>query len=107
MTRLSDLLSQALGNPEVLKAARATRALRQWPSVVGPALAAKSRPGRYDRGTVWVEADSSTWAMEVRMRREAILERLNAAADERSLFRDLRVTVAAPTALDADAARML
>lgn len=102
------MLPGALGKPEVIRAARALRAMRRWESVVGPALAAKSSPDRFDHGVVWVAAAGAAWAQEVRMRREAILAKLNAIAGEASLFRDLRVCVgtvgAAP---NADAARML
>lgn len=93
MKRLSEILPGALGKPEVLRAARAMRALRRWDAVVGSTLAAKSAPDRFDHGVVWVAAAGSAWAQELRMRREAILAKLNAVAGEPSLFRDIRVCV--------------
>jgi predicted nucleic acid-binding Zn ribbon protein len=93
MKRLSEILPGALGKPEVLRAARAMRALRRWDAVVGATLAAKTTPDRFDHGVVWVSAAGSAWAQELRMRREAVLAKLNVLAGEPSLFRDMRVCV--------------
>ncbi len=86
------LIPDAVGKAEMLRATRATRALRQWPSVVGPLLASKSQPERYEEGTVWVAVADAVWAQELRMAKDTILQRLNQAAGE-DLFKSARFGV--------------
>jgi predicted nucleic acid-binding Zn ribbon protein len=91
--KVESMLAAALGRPEVLKMARAQRAMQHWAEVVGEALAAKSFPDRYEKGTLWVVATGSAWAQEVRLRKEEIVRRLNEAAAEPGLFSEIRVGV--------------
>ncbi|MCC6404522.1 MAG: DUF721 domain-containing protein [Fimbriimonadaceae bacterium] len=110
MRQLSEVLPEALGRSDVLRAARALRVARRWESVVGQILAARSAPDRFDHGTLWVAVTTSVWAQEIRLRRESILQRLNEAAGERGLFQELRVTIQADCGSvrkGADAARAL
>ena len=86
-------MPRAVENAEVLRAARAATVLRHWEEVVGPLLASKSVPDRYDKGTVWVAAQSSEWAQELRMMSAYILERLESMAGERGMFVDVRFGV--------------
>ena len=89
--RLDGLLGSAVGSPGILKTARAQIAMQRWPEVVGPGLADKAAPDRYDKGTLWVVSHGSAWSQEIRMRKEEIVRRLNEIADEPGLFTDLRV----------------
>ena len=89
MKQLGDLMKDALGRPEVLKAARGQSVLRRWSEAVGPMLAEKVTPDSVDHGVIWVSADSGAWAQEVVMQRQIILERLNEMAGEK-LFTDIR-----------------
>ena len=93
MKRVSKLLKPALGRDEVLRSARASSVLAHWTEVVGEALAERSAPDRYDRGTVWVAVKGSAWAQELRMIKPVILERLESLAAERGLFHDVRFGV--------------
>lgn len=93
MKKVENMLASALGRPEVLKMARAQIAMQKWGEVVGEALADKSFPDRYEKGTLWVVATGSAWAQEIRLRKEEIVKRLNDAAGEHSLFSDVRVGV--------------
>lgn len=95
MKRVGELLQGSTDRAEVLRGARAQRALRNWAEVVGKELAARCAPDRFQAGTVWVAATGSAWAQEVRMRKELIVERLNDIAGEK-LFVDLRVGVRQP-----------
>lgn len=87
------MLGQAVGREEVLRAARAQRALREWPDIVGEQMAARSNPERYDRGTVWVAVEGSAWAQELRMIKDVIISRLEQKAGESGLFLDVRFGV--------------
>lgn len=89
------MLSRAIERPEILRAARAGLALERWSEVVGPLLAERSRPDRYERGTVFVAVTGSAWAQELRMRREEIMDRLREIAGEPSLFINIRFGVRA------------
>lgn len=95
MKKLDEVLNQAIAQREVLRAARARRALKHWDNVVGETLAIHSVPENWEQGTLWVSASGSAWAQELRMHADSILERLNALADEK-LFTSLRVGVRPP-----------
>ena len=94
MKKLTDAMTDVLP-PEVLRAAWALSVLKQWDTVVGSHLAAKSSPDRYERGVVWVSVQGSAWAQEMRMHRETILTQLNSIAEEPGLFVDIRFGVRA------------
>ena len=96
MRHVGRVLPKAVENAEVLRAGRASAALRRWPEVVGPLLAEKSVPDRYDRGTVWVATQGSAWAQELRLMKPMILERLEALAGEKGMFVDVRFGVRPP-----------
>lgn len=85
------MLSPAVGREEVLRAAQAIKILRDWPAIVGEAMATRSHPDRYDRGTVWVAVEGSAWAQELRMQKDQILERLDSRG--KGLFSDVRFGV--------------
>lgn len=93
MRKLSNMLSVAVAREEVLRAAKAQKLLKEWDTVVGAALAERSHPDRYDHGTVWVAVESSTWAQELRMRKDMILSRLRDKAGDPALFQDVRFGV--------------
>lgn len=87
------MLGQAIGKEEVLRMARAQRVLKEWPTIVGPAMAGRSHPERYDHGTVWVAVTGSAWAQELRMIKDVIIARLEDRAGETGLFLDVRFGV--------------
>ena len=91
MKKLSDIINVAVDQKEILRAARAQALFKRWGEVVGDILATKTKPDRFERGTVWVVAQSSTWAQELRMREELVLGRLNEIAGEKGLFVEMRV----------------
>ena len=86
-------MPKAVENSEVLRAGRAGSVLRRWDEIVGPQLAQKSAPDRYDRGTVWVATQGSAWAQELRLMKPILLERMEAMAGERGMFLDVRFGV--------------
>jgi predicted nucleic acid-binding Zn ribbon protein len=93
MRQLGHMLASAIEQTEVLRAARAQAVLRDWVSIVGPGLAGRSFPERFDRGTVWVAVEGSAWAQELRMIRDVILDRLEQKSGEKGLFLDIRFGV--------------
>lgn len=93
MKRLLSILPDAVNRKEVLRAARAQKALKAWPEAVGSLLSTKSYPERYDRGTVWVAVEGSAWAQELRMLTPAILAKLANISGDPYLFKELRFGV--------------
>jgi hypothetical protein len=87
------MVGEAIGREEVLRAARAQRAMRRWEEVVGPMLATKSSPDKYDHGTLWVAVTGSAWAQELRMVKNQILGKLRNIAGDPELFTDIRFGV--------------
>jgi predicted nucleic acid-binding Zn ribbon protein len=47
-----------------------------WPEIVGPQLAAHTRPESFDDGELVVAADSPAWATQVRLLAPRLLSRL-------------------------------
>ena len=93
MKPIHQLVAESLDQVEVLRTAKEQRILRKWDSVVGPVLASRCRPERYDQGTVWVAVEGSAWAQELRMLESQILSKLGAAAGDYQLFENLRFGV--------------
>jgi predicted nucleic acid-binding Zn ribbon protein len=93
MKKIGRMLSDALGRDEVLRTARAQAVMRQWPEIVGEALAKRSKPDRYDNGTLWVSVDGSAWAQELRMMSEIILRKLRILSQDPEMFTHVRFGV--------------
>lgn len=49
----------------------------RWDQIVGPSLAAHTRPGGFRDGELIVEADSTAWATQVRLLAATMVRRLN------------------------------
>jgi hypothetical protein len=93
MRQVAQMLATALGRDEVLRMARAQSILKRWDLIVGDALAERSWPDKFERGTVWVAVEGSAWAQELRMIKELILDRLRERSGDPSMFIDLRFGV--------------
>lgn len=93
MRRLDQVLGQSFEQKEIVRAAKVWKALKRWPEIVGEALAKKSWPDGYERGTVFVAVSGSAWAQELRMQKETILVRLGEMLRDRGLCTDVRFGV--------------
>lgn len=51
--------------------------LQHWPNVVGPIVAAQTKPLNLQRGILQVATSSSVWAQNLTLERSRILEKLN------------------------------
>nr|WP_285780152.1 DciA family protein [Microtetraspora sp. NBRC 13810] len=49
----------------------------RWSQIVGPDLAAHTRPETFDEGEVLIQADSTAWATQVRLLAGTLVRRLN------------------------------
>jgi predicted nucleic acid-binding Zn ribbon protein len=93
LRKIGDMVGAAVGRQEVARLVRANLILHDWADIVGPGLAARSHPDKFERGTVWVAVEGSAWAQELRMLKETILKRLADRCGEEGLFLDLRFGV--------------
>ncbi len=59
----------------------------RWAEIVGPELAAHTRPESFDDGEVMVAADSTTWATQVRLLATVLVKRLNEELGEGTVTR--------------------
>lgn len=77
-------ISQSLDS--IMKSLRGTDRLQvgglfgKWELAVGDQIAAHVRPVKLDNGTLLVEADSSTWATQVKFLADTIMSRLHEVA---------------------------
>lgn len=93
MRRLDQLLGYTFEQKEIVRAAQVWQALRRWNEIVGEALAKKSWPDKYERGTVYVAVAGSAWAQELRMLKPKILSRIDGMIKDRGLVSDIRFGV--------------
>ena len=83
------------------------QALAKWREIVGPQIAASSRPDAIRDGVLFVTCKSSMWSSELSLHKQDITKRLNAAVG-RKIITDIRFTargfrkVAEPVAKIAD-----
>jgi predicted nucleic acid-binding Zn ribbon protein len=66
-----------------------------WPQIVGPQLAAHTRPDGFDSGELTVTADSDAWAAQVRLMAPQLVKRL---AEELGHGTVTRIRVRGPSA---------
>jgi predicted nucleic acid-binding Zn ribbon protein len=92
MKKVANLMPKAI-EAEVMRLSKAHGVLKHWDEIVGPALAERSWPDRYDRKIVWVAVQGSAWAQELRLMKEVILARLRSRSNDPDLFGDVRFGV--------------
>ncbi len=71
-------VADLLMGSEALRARMGHIGLADWELAVGERLARKARPERLDEGTLTVRVPSSTWAQELSLFSDVVLERLRA-----------------------------
>jgi predicted nucleic acid-binding Zn ribbon protein len=54
--------------------------ITRWSDVVGERIAAVTRPERFEKGILFVAVSSAPWRAELTLRRQEILDKINAAA---------------------------
>jgi len=74
---LSTALDGLLGDQGWRTAAAIGSVFGRWDQLVGPDVAAHTRPERFNDGELVVIADSAAWATQVRLLTSAVLRRLN------------------------------
>lgn len=93
MQRLQRFLAKSLKEWKAEDAVAAGRVFSLWPTIVGEAIAARTRPRFLRGGVLFVEAASSAWANELTMLKPRILKALDTHLGK-GLIRDVRYQVA-------------
>ena len=64
-------------------------AITRWSEVVGERIAAVAKPERIEKGVLFVAVASAPWRAELTLRRQEIIDKINAAAGG-TVVRDVR-----------------
>ncbi len=80
--RAGDLVDQLLKGLGIDERVQQYRALVIWDEVVGPQIAARTRPVRIRDGVLEVNVDQPTWMQQLQLMKPKILTRLNAELGE-------------------------
>jgi predicted nucleic acid-binding Zn ribbon protein len=86
----SDAIAAALQLHGITDQIRANRVLTEWSELVGPKIAARTRPDGVTERLLWVEVATSAWMHELNMLRPQLLKGLLERVGEPTLFDDLR-----------------
>lgn len=92
---LGDVLGEMVQNQGWTDRLAASRVFSDWASIVGPEVAQHCRVDHFTDGIVYLEADSTAWAKELKMLAPRLVARLN---DELGDGQVLRIDVRGPQA---------
>jgi len=87
-------IGAALALRGITDAVRAERLIAEWTDLVGPKIAARTRPDGLFERTLVIEVASSTWLHELNLLRGQILAGLVERVGEPRLFDDLKFKIA-------------
>jgi len=74
---LSHILSRMLKDLGLEENAKRYEAITKWEEIVGPKVAAVTKPERISHGTLIVKVTSSVWKYELTMRKQEILSKIH------------------------------
>jgi predicted nucleic acid-binding Zn ribbon protein len=92
--RVRDAVGDALAFHGISDAVRGERLLSEWLELVGPRIAARTRPDGIVERVLIVEVASSAWLHELNLLRAQILSGLIERVGEPRLFDDLKFRIA-------------
>jgi len=76
---LSDILKKVREKyPVFSRRLSESNAMRIWEDVVGAQVSKHARPIKVERSVLWLEVDHPIWKSEIHLRKNQILEKLNA-----------------------------
>jgi predicted nucleic acid-binding Zn ribbon protein len=75
---VGDLLPRLLERRGLSAKVEAASVIPEWSDLVGPGIAAVTRPQRVSEGTLFVAVTTSAWLMELQMMKAELMRRLNA-----------------------------
>ena len=79
---VGDLLARVLNRKGLGAKLEAASVIPEWESLVGPQIAAVTRPQRVSEGVLFVGVANSPWMMELNLMKAELMRRLNAGKGE-------------------------
>ena len=79
---VGDLLARVLNRKGLGAKLEAASVLAEWETLVGPQIAAVTRPQRVSEGVLFVGVTNSPWLMELNLMKADLMRRLNAGKGE-------------------------
>ena len=73
---IADLLKRVLGDRKFRQGVRQAQIKLRWDEIVGPEIAARTRPVHLSRGRLLVECDHDVWRTELSFLKPEILKRI-------------------------------
>lgn len=80
--RLDEAMKAVVADLGWQDATTAARAVAEWPTIVGPEIAAHVNAVRMEQGTLVVQAESTAWANQMRLLLGQVQQRLDEALGE-------------------------
>lgn len=75
---IGELIPRLLERSGISARVEAASVIPEWEELVGPAIAAVTRPLTVSNGTLIVAVGTSAWLMELEMMKSSLMRRLNA-----------------------------
>ena len=97
MKRLGEILSGLSGRLELESGQERQRIVEKWDELAGEELSLLAKPTGFRKSVLILRAEHPAAAMELRLRKKEILDRLNACAGK-VLFESIRVTCSGTSA---------
>jgi len=91
---LKAALERALRQRGIESELKGWDAVREWPRVVGPAIASHSRAVRFQQGVLEVEVEGSAWMHELSLLKPQLIRKMNRELGDAAV-RELRYIVPA------------
>ena len=88
------VISELLQDYRLAEGIRRHRVMLEWPELVGPRVAARTRPSPVQEGGVlWVRVSNSSWLHQLSFLRNELLARINERLGDPPLVTDLRLHI--------------
>lgn len=89
---IDDLLEQTLKNLGISKKVKKTQVINTWPRVIGEEIKEHTEAKYFDRGTLFVNVDNSSWAHQLLFMKQNLINKINEKLKE-ELLHEIRFKV--------------
>ena len=79
---IGSIIGSVVDKMEFNKKLRVSNIFNHWEDIVGPEIAKKSKPERLIRKTLYISVTTSTWASELSLMSEKLIEKINSFIGE-------------------------
>ena len=79
---IGSIIGSVVDKMELNKKLRTSNIFNHWEDIVGPGISKKSKPERLIRNTLYVSVTTSTWANELSLMSDKLIEKINSFTGE-------------------------